>query len=120
MAEISNPSSRILSIIFPVFPYCITWGLIKHSVQLVSKALEQVFLAWSPKNISLSSSLDIASELQCTAFLMVSFPKIALIELGLSDFAFNGFSGPTTYLTCAMEDSPTISSPTTTSEVKNF
>jgi hypothetical protein len=70
--DISNPSSRIISIIFPASPEATTCGFMMHVVQLLKNA---VGLKELLKKKSVSLLTEGPESLPCTAFRVPSVPK---------------------------------------------
>lgn len=112
--EISKPSERIKSIIYPATPACTAWGLIIQHVQLLPMKVDGIA---GLKKKSTSRFADGPESDPCTAFLVPSVPNWALNDLGASYFAVSELVGPITDLQLAIAFSETISMPVTTSEV---
>jgi len=112
IADISNPSSKIISIILPASPLATAWGLIIQLVQLLKKAVG--FIA-SEKKKSLSLLTLGPESLPWTAFLVSSLPNTALKDLGLFALAVAVLVGPINPLHFSIAFSATSSMPVTTS-----
>lgn len=112
--DISNPSSRMISMIFPAAPDETACGLMIQQVQLLKKAVGLI-APLKKKSVSL---LTLGPEsLPWTAFLVPSVPNIALNEEGTFCLATRVLVGPMTYLHFSIAFSETISMPVTTSLV---
>ncbi len=107
--------------ILPAWPACRAWGLIIHREQLFKMAVCR-YLNLSLKNISISYLYFSLSLATCIAFFTLSYPYIPLIVLSYDYSPLPiipmGLGCPASTFILSMELSPTISKPTTTSEVR--